>query len=366
MSPPVPICPCGDPGPMTRFGFSSTAYRDLVGGKAVEVRERLQRYACKACGRTTVARPCGILTRFRMTERLADAVAEACVPGTYASVGAAFGIDKGTVRDVFAERSAGLLAEADASRPAVLGVCVVQERHIGLLTVHDLDDGRLANAFEGEADPRLPAYLSGCEGPVHVDQRIARVLEGMPGAAGACIHRMSAVESLVRLMPYCVRRLMREWRGGADKPSRETARLLGRERYRLRPAEAGLLREASARWPLVSLFMDMRDRALAIFATPDPHEARAAVAAWTAGLSGRMADAFAPVREWLAKWGEMVLAPGYGMVPCAAWTRARSHRITVLRMDTPLRAVVRALSESMHGPAPDLVPAMDRNRHLAR
>ncbi len=351
---------------MTRFGFAATAYKDLQGGKAVEVRERRQRFSCKACGRTAAARPPGVLADFRMTERLADAVAEACLPGTYAAVGAAFGLDKGTVREVFHERSSGLLAEADAGRPAVPGICVVQERHLGLLTVHDLDEGRLANAFEGEGDPRLPAYISGCEGPVHVDQRIARVMDGIGGGAEACIHRMSAVESIARLVPYCVRRLMREWRGGQERPSREIARLLCRERYRLRPAEAASLREASARWPLLSLFMDMRDRALALFATPDADEARAAVAAWTSSLAGRMADVFSPVREWLGKWGPMVLAPGYGTVPCAAWTRARSHRVEILPSDTPRRAVVRALTHALRGPSPRLVPAMDRNRALVR
>ena len=327
---------------MTRAGYVTSTYRDLGGTGSLEVSDRRQRYACGACGRTVSGRPGGLLAGFRLTERLADAVAAACLDDTQAAAAARYGLAETTVRDVVSAQGKATLAEVDGRVPDLpAGACLLLSGGgpVRPVVARSVADGTVANAFEGPGDPRLRAWFSGLPPGTrsHVDMETAMALGA--SRAGVTLHRVAALQEVGGRMGRCLKRLARSVEGRTRRALREAAGLLLRDRWALRPSEVAALEAGCRDHPLLGAFRDCRAGALAVFATPDRSQAEAALRSWRAALAGRLAEAFEPVAEWFATWAPVVLTAGYGAVPAPVWHRMAAP--VTMPGDTSRRAVLR-------------------------
>jgi hypothetical protein len=333
------------------FRLLALTYRDLGDGRrAVEVAGRRQRFSCRGCGSTTSLDPVELLTPFRMTPRLAEAVFSRSLAVGYLRAAEGFGIDERTVRSVFTRLSDKVLAEADAAMPRTILARVAHAGRHRIAFAHDTD-GDLANLYADPFDPRLAATLSAMRrGRLHVDHRMAGIARRLlHPSCDITIHRASAEEALARLLPACLRRLHNHLPPEERRSLAPVRDILAKSPAAVSWSDSVALRKAAASSPPIAEFAERRDALIGIWGSPRLRAAVEGERAWRRGLSTLMRRAFAPVLSWLDEWSPLVLNRGYGKIPLQAWRRACAVVPPVLAHDSAARIVVRGLR---HAPEP--------------
>jgi hypothetical protein len=330
---------------MARNGGKAVRWRDLRDGVGREVGGRLQRLSCSCCGRVEYAGAPVLARGFRITPALFRAVAEECRAEPFSAVAERHGLDRKTVRAVWGEWTASLVARAAHPDVAVLSEVGFGGRRVGVVSA---GDGGVCAVFGAPADKAMAAWLSGHPGGlVSVDWRWAPAAADLaPPGVAVTVGRWSLSAWFEAALPSILKKA-RRWMDAADRRAMAAvAPILLKAAAARSPDEDDALAAALADSPMLREIAAAADGFRKVWQLGSASSAARLYARWRTGLSSFAARAFAPAAALVDRLAGALFGEGWG-VPAPA---PSVGSVLVDAADSPDRVAAKVLAAAVAPP----------------